>query len=79
MMGIEDPYAAYCFDEAVSEWGNYVRGEIDKVEGPNVKTIQARQQVVLRGLLSGESDKQRFRVPVATTTAEELAERGIEV
>lgn len=77
-MGITDEYAAYCFDEAVSEWGNFIRGELDKVDGPNAASIQGRQQVVLRNLLSGDVG-QRYQTPVPTATKEELAERGIEV
>ena len=78
MMAITDEYVAYCFDEAVSEWGNWIRGELDKIDGNNAKQIQARQQAVLMKLLKGDV-KERFRVPVATATKEELAERGIEV
>lgn len=79
MMNITDEYVAYCFDEAASEWGNYIRGKIDSVEGPNTKVIAARQETLLRQLLRGEGLKDHYQAPVATTTKEELAERGIEV
>ncbi len=31
LLGIADPYTAFCLDEAIYMWGSYVDSELDKV------------------------------------------------
>lgn len=67
-MAIEDPYVAYCFDEAIGEFGSYVRGELGKVEGKTQKAIEGKQTLVLKRLLEGDVKKQ-FAQPISTKGA----------
>lgn len=62
MVDIQDPYVAYCFDQAVSIWGGYVERELDKIEGKNEKQVATKRRNKLMQLLEA-SDKQRFRSP----------------
>lgn len=67
LMGIEDPYLSYCFDQAVGEFGSYVKAEIESVQGRNAKDTDGKRTLRLRALLSGDP-KAKFAQPVATTT-----------
>lgn len=67
-MGITDEYVAYCFDEAVGEFGNYISAELEKVEGKDSKQIEARQEMRLKTLLGVSGFEQQFAQPVPTTT-----------
>lgn len=47
-MGLDDPYTAYCFDEAVYLWGAYVENELREAgEGAKTKK-QGEQKVRMR-------------------------------
>lgn len=66
MMGIEDPYAAFCFDQAVGEFGSYVKHEVQSIEGKNAKAVEGKRKIRLKALLDSDS-KAKFAQPVATT------------
>jgi len=54
LVGIEDEWAAYCFDSAIALFGNWVEGKLmerDKAGKP---------KYTLEGLLSGDLTKGRF-------------------
>jgi hypothetical protein len=57
---ISDPYRAFCFDEAVSTWGNHVTNELEKIEGKNSKEVEKKRRNKLLQLLDAPA-KQRFR------------------
>lgn len=65
LVGIEDPYAAYCFDQAVGEFGSYVKHELEKIEGKNAKAVEGKRKVRLQALLSADP-KAKFAQPVVT-------------
>lgn len=64
-MSITDPYVAYCFDQAVGEFGSYVRGEINAIEGKNAKAVEGKRRLRLQALLSVDP-KAKFAQPVPT-------------
>lgn len=70
LLGIDDDYLAYCIDEAVGEYGSFVRGELEQVEGKNAKEVQGRRELVLRRLLTAEKEADLYATPVATKTKE---------
>lgn len=47
MVNIQDDYAAYCFDEAIGYFGNYVKGELDDVDGKSKAEIEGKRKLVL--------------------------------
>lgn len=65
-MAITDPYTAFCFDEAVSEFGAVISSELSDIEGRDAKSTKARQELALKSML-GDA-KEQFAAPVATTT-----------
>ena len=46
LLDVDDPYAAYCLDEAVSYFGNMVEGELNQCEGSGNDLNRARQTVL---------------------------------
>lgn len=53
LIDVQDPYAAYCFDEAVYLWASYVRNAVTEA-GEQIKGYQQKkimQQRVLQTLL----------------------------
>lgn len=70
LMGIEDTYHAYCFDQAVGEFGSFVKHELEAIEGKNAKAVEGKRRLRLTALLS-DDPKARFAQPVATTTRPE--------
>jgi hypothetical protein len=36
-MAIDDPYVAYCYDQAISYFGHHVESELDKLDKPKGK------------------------------------------
>lgn len=64
-MNIQDPYHAYCFDQAVGEFGSYVKSEIQAIDGKSAKAVEGKRQLRLRALLS-DDPKAKFAQPVAT-------------
>lgn len=59
-LGIEDPYVAYCCDEAVIAFGLGVETQVDAVEAKNDKELSRKRQQVLDRLLGVEPVK-RFK------------------
>lgn len=43
-----DPYTAYCLDEAVTIWGQYVEGQLDAARDGAKNPNQAKNKVKLR-------------------------------
>jgi len=50
-LDIPEPYDAYCFDEAVDTWGQYVEGELDKITDKNSKRRDIKRRNRLGQLL----------------------------
>lgn len=65
-MAIADPYLAFCFDEAVTEFGAFVSSELSQIDGKTIGAIKAKQELALKSLLG--NPKERFAQPVVTTT-----------
>lgn len=59
LCGIQGDYAAYCFDEAVATWGNYVINELEKIEGKTDKEVSRKRHSRLLKLIEAP-DSQRF-------------------
>lgn len=53
LVAVEDPYAAYCLDEAIYLFGNYVEGELRRVsdKAKNAKAAQRERSHMLATLL----------------------------
>jgi hypothetical protein len=66
MLGVTDPYEAFCIDEAIVTFGNWVKYELEKVKGKNEKELEGRRLLLLRRLLSDKVES-RFANPMATT------------
>lgn len=69
LIGIEDDYVAYCFDETVITWGIYVSNEVREAgeakKSSKQKSLEAKQERKFRQLM-GTPDKARFATPVVT-------------
>jgi ribonuclease HII len=59
-VNVVDPYEAYCLDQAVTTWGNYITSELEKIEGKDSKAVARKQRSKLLQLL-GAKDSERFR------------------
>ena len=62
MVGIQDDFVAYCFDEALTIFGVHVESELSKVNGKTPSMTVAMRERALSKLL-GEPEK--FADPVA--------------
>lgn len=60
LLFIKDEYEAFCFNEAVTWFGNFITNELDRIEGKDAKQIQRKRQNKLNQLL-GVPDEKRFR------------------
>jgi hypothetical protein len=60
LLALADPFAAYCLDNAVSEWGMAVEAAINKVEGKTDKERMVKAQRVLAKWLDQQV---RYREP----------------
>ena len=60
MIDIQDPYKAYCFDEAIGAWGTYLTTEMEKITGKDAKSVERRRRNKLLQLLDVAPEK-RFR------------------
>lgn len=65
LVNVEDPYRAYCLDQAVGEFGSYVKSEVERIEGKNAKAVEGKRKTKLRALLS-ENPKAKFAQPQPT-------------
>lgn len=59
------PWAAFCFDNAVCTFGRALEGELDSIEGKNMKEVTRKRDRLLRKWLGLP---QKFRNPVGPTT-----------
>lgn len=76
-LGVEDPWLAYCLNQAVFYFGRSLENELEKQDGKTAKEIERKRERVLAKWL----DKpQRFRAPVATNTnvEEQHTVKGLE-
>lgn len=67
----EGDYYCYCFDEAVSSWGNHITNELDKIEGKTDKEVNRKRKNKLLQLIQAP-DSVRFkplRKPTKRVTA----------
>lgn len=60
LLNLQNDYVAYCFDQAVSVWGNHVIHELDKIEGKTEKEVTRKRQNKLLQLLDAP-DAVRFK------------------
>ena len=60
LAGIDDPYLAFCFDEAVATWGGYIKSELEKIEGKKEKDVQKRRHRRFLQLIEAP-DAMRFK------------------
>lgn len=65
LLAIDDAYVAYCIDDAVMTFGEFIASKLNEVKGKNAKQIEGQRLLLLRRLLSSEA-KQQFRAPIAT-------------
>lgn len=65
VLDIQDPYAAYCLDEACMAFGSYIQSELDQVTGKNDKEIQGRRTLKMKALLD-DNPEARYATPFAT-------------
>lgn len=63
LLQIEEPYTAYCLNQAVSHFGAYVTGELEKIEGKDSKAVARKRQQKLEQLLRapGQRKYKSFR------------------
>lgn len=54
---MEDPYTAYCIDQAVGYLGAYITEELDKIEGKDSKAVARKRQRKLEQLLKVPSQR----------------------
>ncbi len=62
LLDVKDPYAAYCLDSAVAEWGRAVESALHEVEGKTKKDVAKKSDRVLRRWLDMP---QRYRDPAS--------------
>lgn len=60
LLGIENSYDAYCYDEAVWTFGAGVEADVESIENKNPKTQDAKRRQRLLYLLDAPPE-QRFR------------------
>lgn len=66
ILNVTDPYAAYCLDTAVGEFGRTVENELSGVEGKNKKEIATKADRLMRKWLDMPL---QYRSPQATAVA----------
>lgn len=60
LLGIEDEYVAYCFDQACGYFGRALEAELEKVEAKTeAEGKQKRQRILDRYLSMDEDEKPR--------------------
>lgn len=59
LVGVSDPYAAYCFDEAVYYFGTHVESELRRVsDGKKPEEAKRQRQAILTQLLTDPPEVQ---------------------
>lgn len=61
-MSLDNPYDAYCFDEAIGSFGNHIDSELMNVTGKTAQEIEAKTERLLGKLLS-DKPMSRFADP----------------
>jgi len=59
---------AYCFDEVISYFGNYVTGVLQKIEGKDSGQIEAKQKLALKKLLAEDDEPEVYADPASFIT-----------
>lgn len=66
LLGLErGSHAAYCYNEAIYLWAQFIQTELDSVKGKNEKAVQRGREAKLKQLLSDGKVAGRFRDPAA--------------
>jgi len=66
LFGITDTLSAFCFDSAISEFGNRLEAELKSVEGKNKNQVKAKQGLIINRYLSDSKDSVgRFKDPAS--------------
>lgn len=68
LAGVDDPYVAYCLDEAVGEFGAFVTAELETIgltpkETKKMAQDTAKRLQVLNRLLGIPHSKRQYRQP----------------
>lgn len=61
LVGVDDTYRAWCFDEACSTWGNAIMGALQDVKGDNEALIEIQRQFILEAYLGIEGEYATMR------------------
>lgn len=56
LVAVEDPYVAFCLNQAVGYWGLSIENAMHEVEGKNARDTAARRKLVLQQWLSDKDD-----------------------
>ena len=65
LLGISDPYTAWCFDSACGEFGRALENELSNVEGKNKKEVSVKSERIMRKWLEMPA---KYRNPPGATT-----------
>lgn len=47
LLAIEDPYVAYCVDQAVGYFGRHVQAALDEVDDKDAKVAEGKRKIIL--------------------------------
>lgn len=50
-LGVDEPYPAFCLDEAAFAWGSYVDSELDSVDGKTAEEIRRNRERAFNKLM----------------------------
>ena len=56
LLDIQNSYHAYCWDEAVAFWGDYINHELDSIDGKDAKKVEAKRYSKLLQLLDAPKE-----------------------
>jgi hypothetical protein len=62
LLGITETYQAYCLDQAVAMFGNYVENRLANVDDKDPKKAEKKREALLESILTGKPGK-RFAEP----------------
>lgn len=66
LLSLEDPYVAFCMNEAVWELGTFIENKLNEVSGKNDKEVEGKRRLVLKKILEAEGADSLYATPVAT-------------
>lgn len=58
-----DGWRAFCFDSAISVFGNHVSNELNAVEGKSTKETTRKREAVLRKYIPEQAKARKFKDP----------------